>query len=75
MIELRLFLFLREEYTSYNEEVSNMKLFIIFAVLVSLILIAVGILLDHMMAIFIVCIITCVLIQMLDRDKENKKPN
>jgi hypothetical protein len=49
--------------------------FIKFIIILAIILIAVSLLLDKLMGIFIVCIAVCLLLQLFEREKNHKKPN
>jgi hypothetical protein len=50
-----------------------MKNFIIFTVTLAIILIAVSLLLDKLMGIFIVCTVVCVLMNIHENEKNNHK--
>lgn len=52
-----------------------MKWFVIAAIALSAILVGVALLLDDLMAIFIVCILTCVLVDAMGKSEHHKKPN
>jgi Flp pilus assembly protein TadB len=49
-----------------------MNLFIVFIIVLAVILVAVSLILDPLMGIFITCLVACLLLEMFKRDRKNK---